>query len=90
MKRGLDPARIIAAGVSHGARLAVETAHQAGIPWLGVIPTFPAGYDAAPLAAVPEHTRGVFLLGETDPGNVQIRPIAAALQGTGAFMKCRS
>jgi len=90
MKRGLDPARIIAAGASLGARLAVEIAHEAGIPWLCVIPTFPAGYDAAPLAAVPEHTRGVFLLGENDPGNVQTRPVVAALQGTGAFVEVQT
>jgi predicted esterase len=90
MKRGLDPGRIVAAGASQGALLAIEIAHEAGIPWLCVIPAFPAGYDPAPLAAVPEHTRGVFLLGQNDPGNVQTRPVVAALQGTGASVEVQT
>jgi predicted esterase len=89
-KRGLDPARMVAAGASQGARLAVEAGNEAGIPWLCVIPTFPAGYDPAPLAAVPRHTRGVFLLGETDPGNVHTRPLLSALQGAGASVDVRT
>jgi predicted esterase len=90
MKRGLDPARIVAAGASDGARLAVEIAHEAGLPWLCVIPTFPAGYDPAPLAAVPLHTRGVFLMGERDPENVRTRPVVLALQGAGASVELRT
>lgn len=90
MKRGLDPARMVAAGASDGARRAVEIGHEAGIPWLCVIPTFPAGYDAAPLASVPRHTRGVFLIGENDPENVWSRPVLSALQGAGASVEVRT
>jgi len=89
-RRGLDPARMVVAGVSQGAPLAVETAGEAGLPWLCVIPSFPAGFDVTPLMAVPRHTRGVFLLGENDPGNARARPVIAALEAAGALIQTRT
>jgi predicted esterase len=89
-RRGLDPARIVMAGASQGAPLAAEIANEAGLPWLCVIPDFPAGYDASRLAAVPRHTRGVFLLGEDEPANTRARPVIASLEAAGAFIQVRT
>ncbi len=61
MKRGLDPARIVVVGASDSTPLAVETAHEAGMPWLCVTPKFQAGYSP------PLRTRGVLLLTENEP-----------------------
>ena len=61
-KRGLDPARMVLAGVFQGGRLAVELAAEAGMPWLCVDPEFPRDYDFAPLTAVPGSVRGLLLL----------------------------
>jgi hypothetical protein len=83
-KRGLDPSRIVAAGVSQGARLAVEVAAESGMPWLCVNPMFPPGYDASPLTAVPQHVRGVFLLGENE---VQSRSVVVSLQAIGVEVR---
>jgi len=60
-KRGLDPARIVIAGVSEGAPPALELAGEAGLPWLCVSPALPAGYDLTPLTAVPQRTRGAVI-----------------------------
>ncbi len=88
-KRGLDPGRMVIAGASQAAPLALEVANEWGLPWLCVIPTFPPGYDVAPLAAVPEHTRGVFFLGENDPANARAKPVIAYLEGAGARVETR-
>lgn len=89
-RRGLDPARMVVAGASQGAPLAAEIANEAGLPWLCVIPTFPSGYDVTGLAAVPRHTRGVFLVGESDPANTRTRPVIEALEAAGALIKTRT
>ncbi len=89
-RRGLDPSRIVVAGVSDGAPLAAEAASEAGLPWLCVTPAFPAGYDAAPLAGVPRHTRCAFILGADDPANSRARPVIAALEAAGAFIRTRT
>ena len=81
---------MVIAGVSHGAPLAVEAAHEAGVPWLCVIPSFPRGYDVGPLTAVPAHTAGAFLLGEHDPGNVRAQSLISQLQYAGARMDVRT
>jgi predicted esterase len=89
-RRGLDPARIVVAGASQGAPLAAETANEAGLPWLCVIPSFAPAYDVTGLVAVPRHTRGVFLLGENDPANTRTRLVIAALASAGASIQTRT
>jgi hypothetical protein len=74
---------MVIAGASQGGRLALELAHEAGVPWLSVIPSFPAGYDVAPFIAVPAHARGAFLLGERDPANSRVRPVISAMESAG-------
>jgi predicted esterase len=88
-RRGLDPSRMVVAGVSQGAPLAMEIAGETGMPWLCVIPSFPAGYDVTPLIAVPGHTRGFFLLGEDDPANARTRPLISTLEAAGAQLLTR-
>jgi predicted esterase len=88
-RRGLDPARMVMAGAAEGAVLAMEIAHEAGLPWLCVIPAFPPRYDIAPFAGLPGHARGIFLLGESDPGNPGARPVIAALEASGAAVTTR-
>jgi predicted esterase len=88
-RRGLDLARLVVAGASQGAPLAAETANEAGLPWLCVIPSFPSGYDVMAFAAVPRHTRGAFIIGETDPGNAHTRRIIGALEAAGASIATR-
>jgi predicted esterase len=83
-KRGLVPSEMVFAGASQGARLALELAHENGSPWLCIIPSFPTGYDASPIAAVPSHVSGAFLLGELDHSNTRARPIISALESAGA------
>ena len=89
-RRGLDLARLIVAGASEGAPLAAETANEAGVPWLCVIPSFPRGYDVTALAAVPRHTRGAFLTGENDPENVRTRLVVETLESAGASIATRT
>lgn len=89
-KRGIAPESMIIAGASQGARLALESAHEAGIPWLCVIPSFPTGYDVTSLTAVPLHTRGAFLLGERDPANARTRPVISSLISAGALVEERT
>ncbi len=88
-KRGIQMEGMIIAGASQGGRLALELAHEAGIPWLSVIPSFPSGYDFSPLVAVPGHTRGAFLLGERDPANTRSRPVVSALESAGVRVVAR-
>ncbi len=83
-KRGLDPSRIVAAGAFQGARLAVEVAAENGMPWLCVNPVFPTGYDASSLTAVPQHVRGVVLLGENE---AQSRSVMVAFQAIGVKVR---
>jgi predicted esterase len=87
--RGLELSRMVMAGVSEGAPLAAQVASEAGLPWLCVIPSFPAEYDVTPLAAVPRHTRCVFILGENDPRNSRVHSVIAALEAAGAFVHTR-
>jgi predicted esterase len=89
-RRGLDLSRLVIAGASQGAPLAAETAQEAGLPWLCVIPSFPSGYDTARLAAVPRHTRGAFITGEKDPSSSHTRRIVEALQAAGASITTRT
>ena len=88
--RGLDHARIVMAGASEGAPLAAEIANQTGLPWLCVIPSFPVGYDVTSLAAVPRHTRGIFILGGNDPANARTRRVIASLEAAGAGIHTRT
>jgi predicted esterase len=89
-KRGIQMDGMTIAGASQGGRLALELAHEAGLPWLSVIPSFPAGYDVSPLIAVPAHTRGAFLLGEHDPANTRSRPVVSALESGGVRVIART
>ncbi len=85
-KRGIETDGMVIAGASQGGRLALELAHESGVPWLCVIPAFPAGYDVAPMTAVPTHTRGAFLLGERDPASVNARRVIRALESGGVHV----
>jgi len=89
-KRGIQMDGMTIAGASQGGRLALELAHEAGLPWLSVIPSFPAGYDVSPLIAVPAHTRGALLLGEHDPANTRSRPVVSALESGGVRVIART
>jgi predicted esterase len=89
-RRGLDPSRIVMAGASEGAPLAAELANEAGLAWLCVTPRFPRGYDVTALAAVPRHTRGVFLLAGEDPENTRTRLVIGALEAAGASIQTRT
>ena len=89
-KRGVQMEGMMIAGASQGGRLALELAHEAGVPWLSVIPFFPEGYDVSPLIAVPAHTRGAFLLGEHDPASVNARRVFAALESGGVRAVART
>ncbi len=80
-RRGLPLAGMVIAGASQGAPLAMELAHESGVPWLCVVPSFPEGYDVSPLVGVPGHSRGAFLLGELDPANERARLVMEALRG---------
>ena len=87
--RMLSTEGIVIAGASQGARLAVEVAREAGVPWLGVIPLFPPGFDTAPLTGVPGRARGAFLLGENDPANTLSRALITALDRGGVSVRVR-
>jgi len=82
-KRGIETDGMVIAGASEGGRLALELAHESGVPWLCVIPSFPSGYDVAPMTGVPTHTRGAFLLGDRDPASVNARRVIRALESGG-------
>jgi len=86
-KRGLAPDGTVIAGASQGARLAMEIAAKTFLPWLCVIPSFPAGYDVSAFTAVPAHTRGAFVLGGHDPANARIRSVIAALESGGVSVR---
>jgi predicted esterase len=88
-RRGLDPSRIVMAGAAQGAALAAELANEAGMAWLCVAPRFPRGYDMTSLAAVPQHTRGAFLLAEEDPENARTRFVVDAFHAAGASVQTR-
>jgi predicted esterase len=89
-KRGIDTDGMVIAGASQGGRLALEVAHESGVPWLCAIPSFPAGYDVSPLIAVPTRTRGAFLLGEQDAANVNSRRVITALESGGVHVVART
>jgi hypothetical protein len=89
-KRGLGTDGMVIAGAGEGGELALEMAHEAGVPWLSVIPSFSTGYDAGPLMAVPSHTRGAFLLGEHDPANSRALPVIAMMQSAGVQLIVRT
>jgi predicted esterase len=89
-KRGIEMDGMVVAGASQGGRLALELAYETGVPWLCAIPSFPAGYDVAPLIAVPAHTRGVFLLGEHDAASVNARRVISALESGGVHVVART
>ena len=89
-KRGIETDGMVIAGASQGGRLALELAHEPGVPWLCVIPAFPAGYDVAPLIGVPTHTRGAFLLGEHDAATVNSRRVIRALESGGVHVAART
>ena len=82
-KRGIETDGMVMAGASQGGRLALELAHECGVPWLCVAPALPAGYDVAPLIGVPAHTRGAFLLAEHDPASANARRVIRALESGG-------
>ena len=85
-KRGIESDGMVFAGASQGARLALELAHEAGVPWLCVIPSFPAGYDVAPMTGVPTHTRGAFLVGDRDSAAANARRVIRALESGGVHI----
>jgi len=89
-KRGIETDGMVIAGASQGGRLALELAHESGVPWLCAIPAFPAGYDVAPLIAVPTHTRGAFLLGEHDAASVNARRVITGLESGGVHVVART
>jgi predicted esterase len=86
LKRGIETDGMVIAGASQGGRLALELAHESGVPWLCVIPTFPPGYDAAPLTGVPSHARGAFLLGERDAASINAKRVIRALESAGVHV----
>lgn len=85
-KRGIETDGMVIAGASQGGRLALELAHESAVPWLCVIPSFPAGYDTAPMTGVPSHTRGAFLLGERDAAGFSARRVIRALESSGVHV----
>ena len=89
-KRGIETDGMVIAGASQGGRLALELAHERGVPWLCVAPSFPAGYDVAPLIGVPMHTRGAFLLAERDPASAGARRVISALESGGLHVLTRT
>ena len=89
-KRGMDLEGMIVAGASQGGRLAMEAGNGAGLPWLSVIPSFPMGYDAHPLTAMPTHTAGALLLGELDPAAAGARMVISQLEAGGVRVTVRT
>ena len=89
-KRGIETDGMVIAGASQGGRLALELARESAVPWLCVIPSFPAGYDVAPLIGVPSHTRGAFLLGERDAAGPNARRVIRALESGGVHVLART
>jgi len=87
--RGLTTEGMVIAGASQGARLAIEVAHEVGVPWLAAIPSFPPGYDTAPLTGVRARARGAFILGENDPANARSRSVISSLEGAGVPIAVR-
>jgi predicted esterase len=83
----MNPDGLVLAGSSQGAPLALEIAHETGVPWLCVIPGFPAGYDLGPLLGTPASLNGAFLVGEKDPLSARTLRIAEALRSAGAIVR---
>jgi predicted esterase len=81
---------MVIAGASQGASLALELAHEAGVPWLCAIPSFPASYDVSNFTAAPAHTRGVFLLGEHDVASRSARQMISTLESGGVQLIART
>jgi predicted esterase len=88
--RGIDFGRVVMVGASQGARMAFEVTQQMAVPWLCVIPTFPAGYDSAPFIASRSRDRGAFILGAEDPANDRTRQLVISLQAAGAEVRTHS
>jgi hypothetical protein len=88
-KRGLGADGMIVAGAAEGARLALEIAGEAGLPWLCVTPSLPAPFDARPLTAVPSRTRGAFLLGGDHGGRDHTRALIRDLESSGVDVTIR-
>lgn len=89
-KRGIEMDGMVIAGASQGGRLALELAHDTGVPWLCAIPSFPASYDVRSLIAIPAHTRGAFLLGEHDAASRISRQVILALESGGVHVVVRT
>jgi predicted esterase len=85
--RGLSAERMVIAGASQGARLALELGREAGLPWLCVIPGLPAGYEAGPASGRGPGVRGAFILGERDPHSIRGRSIMDALRFSGTDVR---
>ena len=88
--RGMDLGRLVIAGASQGARMAFEVAQAMAVPWLCVIPAFPAGYDSGPFIASRSRDRGAFLLGAEDPANERTRHLVVSLKAAGAEVRSQS
>ena len=88
-RRGLGADGMIVAGASEGARLALEIAGEAGLPWLCVTPTLAAPFDARPLSAVPSRTRGAFLLGGQAGPRDHTRMLIRDLESSGVDIAVR-
>jgi predicted esterase len=89
-KRGLAVEGMVMAGASQGATLALEIAAEAGLAWLCVIPSLARSFDPGRLAAVPRHTRGAVILGETDPSNSRSLAVVSSLQAAGVPVTVRT
>ncbi|HEY9595401.1 MAG TPA: hypothetical protein VHE79_13050 [Spirochaetia bacterium] len=85
--RGLSLGRLVVVGASRGARLAIEIAREIGVPWLGVIPSFPRDFDTGGIAPATVSPRGSLLLGTEDPFTPHARTVARMLESSGAQVR---
>ena len=88
-QRGLSAEGMIVAGAAEGARLALDIAGEAGLPWLCVTPTLAAPFDARHLTAVPTRTRGAFLLGSEGGPRDHTRALIRDLESGGVDISVR-
>ncbi len=86
---GINRKRLMIAGASQGARLAFETAHEIGAPYVCVVPSFPPEYAACVRARAAKPVPGLFILGELDRANERARPVMDAQKEAGAWVRVR-
>ena len=88
-RQGVDLEELVVAGVSQGARFALELARERNRPWLCVVPSFPRDFDVSAWSAGVPLPPGTFILGELDPARLTAQPVISSLQGTGAGVTVR-